>query len=414
MGKTKNNHLSHHPQKRRKVGRHWVEDCVELLPPPDKEASIVVIITRVELVDGHSHGPNGANSNAEEKDESGSLTKSNEDLAKSIVTETKDPELGETTFAQVKAAAELNVPIDQAFIAVQRAPTAKAPLKKFKAKGFKPLPDGDCGDGLVNPHDKNEVPDKYWAQRKRLFSRFDDGIRLDKEGWYSVTPEAIANHIASRVSAGREHGSMVVMDAFCGCGGNAIAFAMRPEVSLVIAVDCDREKLEMAANNAAAYDVASEKIVFIHGNASEALLLYKDGKRGISKKTTGKSCDLATAVEIDHGFKLGGMDLLPEFLDSVFLSPPWGGLNYETCGKRNYHIETCIEVSNADGLPWNGEEILLASATATAGSVVYFLPRNINGISFGRSALKAKYRAVEMEQNILMDKLKTVTAYLGL
>ncbi|KAI2513920.1 RNA cap guanine-N2 methyltransferase [Fragilaria crotonensis] len=189
---------------------------------------------------------------------------------------------------------------------------------------------------------------------------------------------------------------------------------MRPEVSLVIAVDCDREKLEMAANNAAAYDVASEKIVFIHGNASEALLLYKDGKRGISKKTTGTSCDLATAVEIDHGFKLGGMDLLPEFLDSVFLSPPWGGLNYETCGKRNYHIETCIEVSNADGLPWNGEEILLASATATAGSVVYFLPRNINGISFGRSALKAKYRALEMEQNILMDKLKTVTAYLGL
>ncbi len=412
----KNMRVSRQPQKRRKVGRHWVEDCVELLPPPDKEVSIVVTISRVELEDAHSHGPNDTKKTDEEKDEFGIRTISNEDVAKSIVTETKNPDHSDTTtsFSQVKATAELNVPIDQAFIAVQRAPTAKAPLKKFQSKGFKPLPDGDCGDGLVNPHDKSEVPDKYWAQRKRLFSRFDDGIRLDKEGWYSVTPEAIANHIASRVTAGKEDGSMVVMDAFCGCGGNAIAFARRPEVSLVIAVDCDREKLEMAANNAAAYDVATEKIVFIHGNASEALLLYKDGKLRMSKTTAAKSCGVVAAVEIDHGFQVGGMELLPKLLDSIFLSPPWGGMDYETCGKRNYHIETCIEVSNADGLPWNGEEILIASAVATTGPVIYFLPRNINGISFGRSALKAKYRAVVMEQNILLDKLKTVTAYLGL
>ncbi len=33
---------------------------------------------------------------------------------------------------------------------------------------------------------------KYWMQRYTLFARFDDGILLDEEGWFSVTPEAIA------------------------------------------------------------------------------------------------------------------------------------------------------------------------------------------------------------------------------
>ena len=37
---------------------------------------------------------------------------------------------------------------------------------------------------------------KYWAQRYRLF--YDEGVRLDPESWYSVTPEKIAQHIAER------------------------------------------------------------------------------------------------------------------------------------------------------------------------------------------------------------------------
>jgi RNA cap guanine-N2 methyltransferase len=39
------------------------------------------------------------------------------------------------------------------------------------------------------------------------------------EGWYSVTPEKLAEHIAFRCA------SDVIIDAFCGCGGNAIQFA---------------------------------------------------------------------------------------------------------------------------------------------------------------------------------------------
>ena len=39
---------------------------------------------------------------------------------------------------------------------------------------------------------------KYWFQRYRLFTKFDQGIWMDKEGWFSATPEKIAKHIAER------------------------------------------------------------------------------------------------------------------------------------------------------------------------------------------------------------------------
>ena len=62
---------------------------------------------------------------------------------------------------------------------------------------------------------------KYWTQRYSLFSLFDSGIKMDEEGWFSVTPEPIAKHHASRVGAG------VTIDCFTGVGGNAIQFAAK-------------------------------------------------------------------------------------------------------------------------------------------------------------------------------------------
>ncbi|TNY19061.1 hypothetical protein DMC30DRAFT_398707 [Rhodotorula diobovata] len=46
---------------------------------------------------------------------------------------------------------------------------------------------------------------------------------MDREGWYSVTPENVAAQIAERCRSG------VVVDAFCGVGGNAIQFAFTCE-----------------------------------------------------------------------------------------------------------------------------------------------------------------------------------------
>ena len=67
---------------------------------------------------------------------------------------------------------------------------------------------------------------KFWNKRYYLFSKFDRGIKIDDESWYSITPEPMAKHIASRVEDtcgnGDSQGSCNVLDAFCGVGGNLI------------------------------------------------------------------------------------------------------------------------------------------------------------------------------------------------
>ena len=61
---------------------------------------------------------------------------------------------------------------------------------------------------------------KFWHQRYRLFSKYDEGIQIEsEESWYSVTPEKIAEHLAERCRGD------IVVDGFCGVGGNSIQFA---------------------------------------------------------------------------------------------------------------------------------------------------------------------------------------------
>ncbi len=64
----------------------------------------------------------------------------------------------------------------------------------------------------------SEIPDmKFWNQRYYYFSRFDEGIMMDYESWYSVTPEELAIYTAKICGP-----NAVVVDAFCGPGGNVI------------------------------------------------------------------------------------------------------------------------------------------------------------------------------------------------
>ncbi|XP_014109466.1 PREDICTED: trimethylguanosine synthase [Pseudopodoces humilis] len=198
---------------------------------------------------------------------------------------------------------------------------------------------------------------KYWAQRYRLFSRFDEGIKLDREGWFSVTPEKIAEHIAVRVS--QSFNCDIVVDAFCGVGGNAIQFALTSK--RVIAIDIDPEKLRLARHNAEVYGVA-EHIDFLCGD----FMALAAGLRA----------------------------------DVVFLSPPWGGPDYATA--EIFDIQTMI-------CP-DGFEIFRLSKKIT-NNIVYFLPRNadINQVA----SLAGPGGKVEIEQNFLNNKLKTITAYFG-
>lgn len=43
-----------------------------------------------------------------------------------------------------------------------------------------------------------DVPAKYWMQRNSLWSRFAQGVLMDAESWFSVTPEDVAAYIAQR------------------------------------------------------------------------------------------------------------------------------------------------------------------------------------------------------------------------
>ena len=100
----------------------------------------------------------------------------------------------------------------------------------------------------------------YWNQRYLAFPRWDEGIQTDWQGLYSVKPEVLALQLAASMPG------EVVLDAFCGIGGCAIAFARSGKK--VLTVEIDERRLEMARNNAQVYGV-EDRITFIHGDVTE-------------------------------------------------------------------------------------------------------------------------------------------------
>ncbi|KAG1692640.1 hypothetical protein DVH05_025120 [Phytophthora capsici] len=194
---------------------------------------------------------------------------------------------------------------------------------------------------------------KFYLQRHVLFDRFEDGIQLDHESWYSVTPQAIAEHIAKRLACD------VVVDPFSGCGGNVIQLAKT--CKQVIAIDIDPEKIRMAKHNAEIYGVA-DKIEFIIGNS---------------------------------------IDILPKIkADVVFLSPPWGGVKYS---RKRFSLEDML-VKGVSGLD------LFAKARQVSKNIAYYLPK---GTPTEDLMALAPNEPVECEKIFLNNQLKVVTAYYG-
>ncbi|KNA23952.1 hypothetical protein SOVF_020440 isoform B [Spinacia oleracea] len=195
---------------------------------------------------------------------------------------------------------------------------------------------------------------KYWCQRYLLFSKFDDGIQMDEEGWFSVTPEAIARHHASRSGGG------TVIDCFTGVGGNAIQFAKTSKH--VIAIDIDPKKIDYAHHNAAVYGV-EDRIDFINGDSFSVAPKLK--------------------------------------AETVFLSPPWGGPDYLKV--KSYDI-TMLQ-------PYDGQ-FLFDTFKATASLIIMFLPRNVDVVQLAQLSLSSNTPwSLEVEKNFLNGKLKAVTAY---
>ena len=158
--------------------------------------------------------------------------------------------------------------------------------------------------------------------------------KLDDEGKFSLTPEAIALSLGERVRGLR------VIDACAGAGGNAIGFA-RAGCS-VIAVEINASRLAMARHNARLYGVAN-RIEFITGDARsilsnrEADLLFIDppwGERYNKERVT--LTDLPPCRElINHGVHIAKKWLkVPPSFDPTTLP--------------GYHAEAIFGVARGD------------------------------------------------------------------
>jgi hypothetical protein len=93
---------------------------------------------------------------------------------------------------------------------------AKIPSKSKAA--MKELESGVHEDQETNIQNNivSEDSKKFYKKRRYLFSRYDMGIKLDEESWYSVTPESLGEYVAEKVAARFPDQEINVIDAFAG------------------------------------------------------------------------------------------------------------------------------------------------------------------------------------------------------
>ncbi|KAL3089639.1 hypothetical protein niasHT_024876 [Heterodera trifolii] len=260
--------------------------------------------------------------------------------------------------------------------------------------GFCPTRDAHLVAKNADKHfAKDKVMCKYWYQRNRFFSKLNNGILMDREGWFSVTPERVARHVADRVVLLRD---CTVLDAFTGVGGNAIQFALRG--AFVIAVDIDPVKLRCARQNARIYGVEN-RICFICGSFFHvaASMFGARGAKEHKKQTeegNGAEENTTNTTKTEIGY--------PHGVDAVFLSPPWGGPAY-------LHRDRPFDLL-ADMEP-NGVHIFRV-AQQISPNIVYFLPKNTRTDQL--IALAGPGGCVELEQTVLNEKIKALHAYFGM
>lgn len=109
-------------------------------------------------------------------------------------------------------------------------------------------------------------------------------------------------------------------------------------------------------------------------------------------------------------------------IDVVFLSPPWGGIEYQILGQPSPAVADTpiaaadeVEASPIYPLsalkPLHGSELFsLARGLTVNGNVGFYLPRNVN---LEEVALLAREEKLEIEEEWMGGKLKAVMAIWG-
>ena len=252
---------------------------------------------------------------------------------------------------------------------------------------------------------------KYWRARHALWGpAYGAGILMDAEGWFSATPAVTAAHQAARLVTaaaasraaresvadcerkGAQPAPLTLVDAFCGCGGNTARLAAAaPPGSTGVAVDTDAGRAAAAAANAA--------LVLGAAGKDEG-----GGGGGGARVEVVVSDFMAWAAA--QASALGGPPA-----DAVFMSPPWGGPAY----KQAAVLRLATDVG---GLGVGLGDLVGAAAAAcgrtpTAPPVVAaFLPRNacLRDIAAAAAAVGL---AVEVQREVIEDRVRSVTAYFG-
>lgn len=130
---------------------------------------------------------------------------------------------------------------------------------------------------------------KFFKRKYDLFSKFDEGIQLNDQQWYSVTPESIARYTALQIQH-RFPNTTTVFDPFGGAGGNTIQLGLF--FDRVIYNELDKKTYEDGINNAGVYGLEVES--------------YNEDFYDITPEQL--QMDPETSV--------------------LFASPPWGGPSY--------------------------------------------------------------------------------------
>jgi trimethylguanosine synthase len=164
----------------------------------------------------------------------------------------------------------------------------------------------------------------------------------------------------------------------------------------VIAIDNNRQRLEIARHNAIIYGVA-DRIEFIHAD-------FLDFARSYSQRTTSRKIDV------------------------VFLSPPWGGPDYldqspvkQDAPSNDEDEQTNYNLKNIRPIP--GDELFHLTRRITH-NIAYFLPRNVdldelssllksNPNAANEDAVSLEGEMIEVEEEYMNGKLKAVTCYFG-
>lgn len=210
---------------------------------------------------------------------------------------------------------------------------------------------------------------KYVAQRHRLVSKYNGHLQLTEQAWFSICPEEIAKHIASRLSKLRQRlgRPLRVLEPFCGAGGNAVSCARMAEVEHVYAFDIDPAETRSARQMAELYNV--------------------------QHKMTILTKDCLTLRPED----------LPAQIDAVIFSPPWGGPEYQS--SATYDLRAIQRPAAYDEI--------LRHLAAFSRDMAVLMPRNSCLDQFAHSAERLGCSRIELEQNVLGGKIKTLTVYYG-